>query len=61
MRIKNKIEYHKIFISLIERKSKITYKQESNSSDIIILNLRVNGKDISQGEGINEKSVKYDA
>ena len=58
---KNKIDYHKIFISLIEKKSKITYKQESNSSDIIILNLRMNGKDISQGEGINEKSAKYDA
>lgn len=58
---RNKINYNKVFKSIIGKKSIINYKQEKFNIDKVTLSLKVNGKVISQGEGINVKTAKRDA
>lgn len=58
---RKKINYNKIFKSIIGKKSIINYKQENFNIDKVTLSLKVNGKVLSQGEGINEKIAKNDA
>ena len=57
---RKKINYNKIFKSIIGKKSIINYKQENFNIDKVTLSLKVNGKVLSQGEGINEKIAKND-
>ena len=58
---RKKINYNKIFKSIIGKKSIINYKQENFNIDKVTLSLKVNGKVLSQGEGINKKIAKNDA
>ena len=58
---RKKINYNKIFKSIIGKKSIINYKQENFNIDKVTLSLKVNEKVLSQGEGINEKIAKNDA
>ena len=57
--LKNIVKSHILrFKSIIGKKSIINYKQENFNIDKVTLSLKVNGKVLSQGEGINEKIAK---
>lgn len=56
-----KINYKKIFKSIIGKKTQFKYVEENNLSNKHILNLEVNGKRLSQGVGKNKEIAKKDA